>query len=267
MTDEIPVRYAQALALGFDPSWRRQPPAALKADIAAFVAAEACAAADGVAEVSYSALGLKPGCEVLLWRVGPTVEALQTATARLLRSGAGRWAEVRHALLGQLRGSQYVRKPSGQDQASLVDDPARYLVVYPFTKSTEWYLLGRDARQGIMNEHMRIGHDYPSVRQALAYSFGLDDQDFVVAYATDDLVAFSDLVRALRGSDSRRSTIRDTPLLLGARRSTAEILADLADVSGPVEAAIPAETDTDAPAAGSPPADSPAGRSPTGPAR
>ncbi|HEX5465767.1 MAG TPA: chlorite dismutase family protein [Candidatus Limnocylindrales bacterium] len=236
MTEEIPVRYAQALAIGFDPGWRRQPDAALEADISAFVEAEARAADDGVAGVCYSTLGLKPGCEVLLWRVGPTVEALQAAAARLLRSGAGRWADVRHALLGQLRGSQYVRKPSGQDQASLVDDPARYLVVYPFTKSTEWYLLGRDARQGIMNEHMRIGHDYASVRQALAYSFGLDDQDFVVAYATDDLVAFGDLVRELRGSDSRRSTIRDTPLLLGARRSAVDILVDLAGAAGPATA-------------------------------
>ena len=50
-----------------------------------------------------------------------------------------------------------------------------------------------------MNEHMRVGRGYPSVRQALAYSFGLDDQDFIVAYETDDLAAFGDLVRELRG--------------------------------------------------------------------
>ena len=66
-----------------------------------------------------------------------------------------------------------------------------------------------------MNEHMKVGHQYPSVRQALAYSFGLDDQDFVVAYETDDLHAFGDLVRELRGTESRRSTVRDTPILLG----------------------------------------------------
>jgi chlorite dismutase len=96
--------------------------------------------------------------------------------------------------------------------------------VYPFTKSTDWYLLSREARQGVMNEHMRVGHEYPMVRQALAYSFGLDGQDFVVAYETDDLIAFGDLVRALRGTESRRSTVRDTPILLGIHRPIGEIL-------------------------------------------
>ena len=70
-----------------------------------------------------------------------------------------------------------------------------------------------------MNEHMKVGHRYPQVRQALAYSFGLDDQDFVVAYETDDLAAFGDLVRDLRGTESRRATVRDTPILLGIHRS------------------------------------------------
>jgi chlorite dismutase len=75
-----------------------------------------------------------------------------------------------------------------------------------------------------MNEHMKIGHQYPSIRQALAYSFGLDDQDFVVAYEMDDLAAFGDLVRALRGSESRRETVSDTPILLGVHRPLDEIL-------------------------------------------
>jgi chlorite dismutase len=75
-----------------------------------------------------------------------------------------------------------------------------------------------------MNEHMRVGHDYPTVRQALAYSFGLDDQEFVVAYETDNLVAFGDLVRALRSTESRRSTVNDRPILLGIHRPLDEIL-------------------------------------------
>jgi chlorite dismutase len=70
---------------------------------------------------------------------------------------------------------------------------------------------------------MRIGHDYPEIRQLLANSFGIDDMDFLVAYETDDLARFGELVRALRGTDSRRSTVRDTPLLVGVHRPMAEI--------------------------------------------
>ena len=71
---------------------------------------------------------------------------------------------------------------------------------------------------------MRIGHAYPQVRQLLAYSFGLDDQDFIVAYETDELVAFQNLVRELRASESRRATVRDTPIITGVHRPLGEIL-------------------------------------------
>jgi chlorite dismutase len=70
---------------------------------------------------------------------------------------------------------------------------------------------------------MRVGHEYPQVRQLLAYSFGIDDQDFLVAYETDDMVAFGELVRALRGTESRRSTVRDTPILAAVHRPLPEI--------------------------------------------
>jgi chlorite dismutase len=75
-----------------------------------------------------------------------------------------------------------------------------------------------------MNGHMKVGHRHPGVRQALAYSFGLDSQDFVVAYETDDLGDFGELVRELRGTESRRATVSDTPILLGVHRPMAEIL-------------------------------------------
>ncbi len=131
---------------------------------------------------------------------------------------------MRESLVGLIQPSQYVRNPTSQEQSLFEGERSTYLVVYPFTKSTDWYLMGRDARQGIMNEHMRIGHGYPQVRQLLAYSFGLDDQDFIVAYETDDLPGFVDLVRELRGSDSRRSTVRDTPILTAVHRPIGEIL-------------------------------------------
>jgi chlorite dismutase len=78
---------------------------------------------------------------------------------------------------------------------------------------------------------MKVGHAYQQVRQLLAYSFGLDDQEFIVAYETDELVIFQDLVRDLRETESRRSTVRDTPIITGIHRPLGEILGLL---SGPV---------------------------------
>ena len=84
--------------------------------------------------------------------------------------------------------------------------------MYPFTKTADWYLLGRDTRQGMMNEHIRIGKEFREITQLLLYSFGLQDQEFVVVYETDDLTLFSRLVYDLRDTEARRYTKGDTPL-------------------------------------------------------
>jgi chlorite dismutase len=216
--------YIQALGLGLDPAWRRRSDEERHDDGCRFAEAHGAAELEGVRSITYSSVGLEPGVELLLWRMAPSVDALEVTAAGLLRAGMGRWLTVRHSLIGRIGPSQYVRKPTDQEQSLFSGDRSRYLVVYPFTKSTDWYLLSKEARQGIMNEHMRVGHEYATIRQALAYSFGLDSQEFVVAYETDDLVAFGDLVRALRATESRRSTVSDTPILLGIHRPIDEIL-------------------------------------------
>ena len=217
------ARFVHALALGLDPAWRRLP--AEERCRTAEELSGAVAADSEVTTFSYSTIGLKAGVDLLLWSLSPSLEGLEERSAAVLRSGMGGWLEVRHSFLGIIQPSQYVKKPTPQEQSLFSGERSRYLVVYPFTKNTDWYLLGKEARQGIMNEHMRVGHEHPEVRQLLANSFGVDDMDFLVAYETDDLPAFGDLVRALRGTDSRRSTVRDTPILTGIHRPLAEITA------------------------------------------
>jgi chlorite dismutase len=168
-------------------------------------------------------VGLQPGADLLLWSLGSTLDAIEERSARALRSGMGQWMSVNESFLGVIQRSQYVKKPTPQEQSLFSGERSRYLVVYPFTKSAEWYQLPAEERQRIMNGHMKIGHAYPEVRQLLAYSFGIDDMDFLVAYETDDLPEFGELVRALRGTESRLSTVRDTPILTGIHRPIEEI--------------------------------------------
>lgn len=215
--------YLQALALGIDPAWRRRATEARTAELNAFLEAEAGAPQDEVVSVLYSSIGLEAGVDIVLWRWAHSVDALERAAARVLRTGLGAWCTVRDVFIGRTNPSQYVVRPTEQESGLIAGERSRYLIVYPFTKSTDWYLLSREARQGVMNEHMKVGREFPTVRQALAYSFGLDDQDFLVAYETDDLAAFGALVHELRGTDSRRSTVRDTPILLGIRRSAGDL--------------------------------------------
>lgn len=216
------ARYVRALALGLDPAWRRLDSAQRRNTADSFL--EALAPGEGVVTETYSLIGLKPGVDLLVWQLAGSVDVLEEESARFLRSGLGRWLIVKESFTGLVGDSQYVVRPTSQEQSLFEGDRARYLIVYPFIKSTEWYLTSREVRQGSMNEHMRVGHGYPQVRQLLAYSFGLDDQDFLVAYETDDLPAFSALVRDLRATDGRRSTVRDTPILLGVHRPAREIV-------------------------------------------
>ncbi len=129
------------------------------------------------------------------------------------------------SLWGFTRPSQYTKARSGQEIDPFATTRLRYLVAYPFTKTADWYLMGRDSRQGMMNQHIRIGKQYEDIKQLLLYSFGLQDYEFVVVYETDDLVRFSDLVNELRDTEARRYTLQDTPVYTAIYHPSQETLA------------------------------------------
>lgn len=220
MSDE---RFVHAWLLRLDPAWRRLAADERRADLDVFCAA-ASRAEHRLLQLSYSTVGLRAEGELLLWRMADRIEDVGETAADLLSSGIGRWMSPSLSMIGMTRPSQYVKRPTTQEQSLFTGERSKYLVVYPFVKSTEWYLAPAEERQEVMRGHMRVGHAYPQVRQLLAYSFGLDDQEFIVAYETDDLVAFQDLVRDLRTTESRRSTTRDTPIVTGIHRPLGDIL-------------------------------------------
>jgi chlorite dismutase len=225
MSDE---RYVHSWLLRLDPAWRRLPAEERRADVEAF--AEAAGRADErLLQHAYSTIGLRAEGDLLLWRMAESIEAIEETAADLLAAGIGRWMTPSLTMIGLTRPSQYVKRPTTQEQSLFTGERSAYLVVYPFVKSIEWYLAPAEQRQEAMKGHMRIGHAYPQIRQLLAYSFGLDDQEFIVAYETDDLVAFQDLVRDLRATEARRSTVRDIPIITGIHRPLDKILNLLSD--------------------------------------
>ncbi|MEJ2598890.1 MAG: chlorite dismutase family protein [Anaerolineales bacterium] len=132
--------------------------------------------------------------------------------------------DFKNIFWGFTKPSQYTRTRSNQEIDPFQDERKPYLVIYPFVKTVEWYLMSREARQGMMNEHIRVGKQYPNILQLLLYSFGLQDQEFLVVYEMDDLAEFSDLVYELRDSEARRYTLRDTPLFTATYHPADETL-------------------------------------------
>ncbi len=220
MTEKSFVQY---LAFKADPAWRRLPEKERCDGRAEF--AQELARTDGGATFAYSTLGLKAHSDLFLWRMSDAPDALQESLSRLLLTGLGRYLELTHSFVGLIHPSTYVRRQDAQEQAVFEKERQRYLIVYPFTKTIDWYLMSKEARQGMMNEHIRVGHEYPTVRQVLVYSTGLDDQEFIVSYETEDLAAFQQLVIALRDTEARRYTLRDTPIFTCVYRPLDQTLA------------------------------------------
>ncbi|MFN3478457.1 MAG: chlorite dismutase family protein [bacterium] len=132
--------------------------------------------------------------------------------------------DLKDTLWGFTKESLYSKaKKSPQEIDPFDNTRKKYLIAYPFVKNAEWYLLKQDTRQGMMNEHIRIGRQYPSVLQLLLYSFGLNDYEFVVSYETDSLVEFEKLVYDLRSSEARKYTLKDTPIYTAVYRNPEEL--------------------------------------------
>ena len=176
----------------------------------------------------YSTIGLKVGVDFMLWRIGYDLDPFQKMVADMNKSLMGRWLDVPQSYLSMTKHSQYVDEHvhEGQEGRRLKIVPGKrpFLFVYPFVKTRDWYLLPMTERQRIMNEHIAIGHKYPRVKINTTYSFGLDDQDFVVAFEADSASEFLDLVQDLRETESSKYTVRDTPMYTCRRTTIEEIL-------------------------------------------
>lgn len=217
-------RFVQYLCLKVGSEWRRLPFAERETGRAEFAEALA-SSSSSVTSFTYSTVGLKVDADLLIWWHSDSPEKTQELLSQLLITGLGRYSEVTYSLFGLTRPSQYTKVRTTQEHA--LDEPKRlkYLIVYPFTKTIEWYLLPREVRQTMMNEHMKVGHGFDDVRQVLLYTTGLDDHEFVVAYETDNLERHHELVVALRSTESRRYTLSDTPIFTAIHRSVGDALA------------------------------------------
>jgi chlorite dismutase len=176
---------------------------------------------------TYSLVGLRTNAEFMIWRIGYNLDALQEMTARLNRTQLGKYMETTQSFLSMTKRSMYIDKDNPEhveDRLHIVPGKARYLFVYPFVKTREWYAKPSDARQEMMDEHIRIGSKYRSVKLHTTYSFGLDDQEFVVAFETDQPSDFLDLVQELRETKASSFTLRDTPMFTCRQRTLAECL-------------------------------------------
>ncbi len=165
--------------------------------------------------LSYSMVGIRSDCDIMLWRISYELEEFQRMTTKLLQTRLGAYLIITTSYLSMTKRSMYqdmFNPEHEEDRTHIIPGKAKYLFIYPFVKSREWYLLTQFTRQGIMDEHIYVGNKFPSVKLNTTYSFGIDDQEFVVAFETDYPADFVDLVMELRETEGSRYVVEDTPI-------------------------------------------------------
>jgi chlorite dismutase len=197
-----------------DPAWRRLPAEQRAQDKAEFVAACEDFGTDHLLQ-SFSLVGTRGDADIMLVAETENLDRIHEFHVVLSQSGLAKWCTQPHSFLGLRKSSEY------SDEQRFVARPftGKYLFVYPFVKTRAWYALPAEERWRVMQDHIRIGKEYPNVDNHTTYSFGLDDQEFVVAFDTDDVGAFLDLVQRLRGTEASAWTARDTPSFTTIRTS------------------------------------------------
>jgi chlorite dismutase len=191
-----------------DPAWRRRAPEERARDKAEFLAACEDFAEDRSLR-AYSTVGTRGDTDLLLLSQSPILEDLHTFHVVLGQSGLARWADVPHSYLAMTKPSPYSQQ---EVRPEICVSDRRYLFVYPLDKKREWYALPLEERRRIMANHIEVGRRYPQITINTAYSFGIDDQEFVVSFEADEPGDFLDLVQELRGTESSTYTLRDTPI-------------------------------------------------------
>lgn len=210
-------QYVSFMFYKVDPAWRRLPKEEReqgKKEILA-VKEEFTKNPKELMVMTYSTMGTRGDCDFMMWRIGYSLEKMQEFSAKIFATKLGNYLSTPYSYLAITKRSVYVDRlnPEHEEQRlRVVPGKAKYLFMYPFVKTPEWYLLTKHTRQGMMDEHIVVGNRYPSVKLNTTYSFGLDDAEFALAFETDSPEDFVKLLMDLRETQGRLYTQRDTPI-------------------------------------------------------
>jgi chlorite dismutase len=195
--------------LKVDPAWRRLPAAERAQGKQELAAALNDFAADHFLR-TYSLVGTRGDSDLMIRAVSPSLDPIHELHVLLNQSGLMRWADISHSFLAMTKESVYSPEPTPLEPRPGAD--SKYLIVYPMWKKREWYQLPPEERMRIMRGHIEVGKRHSTIDINTAYSYGLDDQEFVVSFDADEPGEFLDLVQELRGTESSAYTESETPI-------------------------------------------------------
>ena len=178
---------------------------------------------------SYSNVGFRDDADFMLWFMSENVDDLQKAIEKIYTTVFGKYIMPSRTYLSCTRPSAYTRNTVTATSQGFVagDKPKKYTIVYPFTKTREWYLLPQEQRQKIMDEHIQTSSKYPQVILNTTYSFGIHDEDFMLAFEMDDIRDFQDLIMDLRETAVSTYVKNDIPMIVCVKKDLVQLISSL----------------------------------------
>jgi chlorite dismutase len=202
--------YVKYTFLKVDPAWRRRSADERAADKREFAAACREFAEEHYLR-AYSLVGTRGDCDLMVRSIASRLDPIHDLHVLLNQSGLMRFAEVPYSYLAMTKESPYSDEPDKPLEPRAGAD-SKYLIVYPMWKKRDWYRLPEEERMRVMRDHIAVARRFTGIETNTSYSFGLDDQEFVVAFDADDPSEFLDLVQELRGTESSAYTESETPI-------------------------------------------------------
>lgn len=174
----------------------------------------------------YSTAGFRADTDLMLWLIAPSPDAVQDALVSFRRTEAGRHLGVSWTFMGVVKPAEFTADHAPAFAKG--EAPRRYLCVYPFVRTPEWYLLPSEERSALLREHGEIGREFPDVLANTTSAFGINDWEWILAFEADELDRIVDCIRRLREAQARRFTKEEIPFVTGIRKDFRSVFADLA---------------------------------------
>jgi chlorite dismutase len=173
----------------------------------------------------YSTAGFRADTDLMLWFVGPSSDTVQDALVAFGRTEAGRRLDLSWTFLGVVKPAEFTADHAPAFAKG--EAPRKYLSVYPFVRTPEWYLLPPEERAGLLREHGEIGRQFPDVLANTTSAFGIGDWEWILAFEADELDRIVDCIRRLRDAEARRFTKEEVPFVTGIRKDVRAAFEDL----------------------------------------
>ena len=172
---------------------------------------------------SYSLVGFDSTADLMFWRVGSSLDAIQDMTVKLFQTKLGSYLETADNYLSVTKRMMFVDAPT-DDRLRVQAGTAKYHFVYPCAKHSDWFEMTSDERDGLIEENFMVGKKFPNIRIHLTHAFGFNEHQYLVSFETDEPRDFLALAEELRQTPATKFTLHGMPVYTCRQRSLMECL-------------------------------------------